>query len=126
MTEGSRNKPKILIVDNEGSIRLSFASVLTQEGYMAVTAASPEEALSMIDEAVFDLIYLDIALGTRKGLDVLREIRRKKLPVNVLMMTQDPNAASAKEAFELGAFGHISKPISRDKLLRLTRLALRT
>ncbi|MDA8432360.1 MAG: response regulator [Nitrospiraceae bacterium] len=126
MTDGTGSKPKILIVDNEGGNRFSYATVLTEAGYSVVTARSTEDAFTRIAETAFDLIYLDIALGPGSGIDVLREIKRKKLPVNVLMMTCDPNAASAKEAFELGAFGHISKPISREKLLRLTSIALRT
>jgi two-component system response regulator HydG len=125
MTNGGI-KPRILIVDNEDSVRLTFESVLTRAGYTVDTAGTSEEALTKIDETAFDLIYLDTELGAKNGIDVLREIRNKHLPVSVLMVTGDPNATSAKEAFELGAFGHISKPISHDKLLRLTRLALQS
>lgn len=125
MTEDRETKSTVLIVDADDSIRSAFKSVLHQAGYETFTAENPEEALRKIDEIRFDLIYIDIALGAKSGVDVLREIRKKKLPVNVLMMTAAPSAAVAKEVFELGAFGHISKPISADKLLRLTRLALR-
>ena len=125
MTEGGENRPKILLIDNEDSIRSAFESVLTQAGYTVVIAKSREEALARIDEAKFDLIYIITELDTKSEIDILREIRRKNLPVSVLMLTGDPNATSAREAFELDAFDHISKPISQEKLLRLTKLALR-
>lgn len=125
MTEGDESRPKILLIDNEDSIRSAFESVLTQEGYAVVITRSREEALSRIDEAEFDLIYIVTELDTDSGIDILREIRKKNLPVSVLMLTGDPNAASAREAFKLGVVGHISKPISQEKLLRLTKIALR-
>jgi two-component system response regulator HydG len=117
-------KSKILVIDDEESIRFTFESFLTEAGYAVVTAGNYEEALARIDETDFDLIFADIILGGRSGIDVLREIRKRKLSVPVIMITGDPNAASAHEAFELGAFGHISKPVRQEKLLSLSKLAL--
>jgi two-component system, NtrC family, response regulator HydG len=124
MKQRKDRTPKILVVDDEESIRFTFESFLAEEGYTVVTARSYDEALTSIEETDFDLIFADIILGGRSGIDVLREIRRRGQKVPVIMITGDPNAASAHEAFELGAFGHISKPIRQEKLLGLAQLAL--
>ena len=116
--------PKILVIDDEESIRFTFESFLTDAGYAVATACDYEEALARIDESDFDLIFSDVVLGGRSGIDVLREIGKRRLSVPVIMITGDPNAVSAHEAFELGAFGHISKPIRQEKLLSLAKLAL--
>jgi two-component system response regulator HydG len=124
MRQRNNRRPKILVIDDEESIRFTFESFLTEEGYEVVTAGNYDEALARIEETGFDLIFADIILGGRSGIDVLREIRRRRQQVPVIMITGDPNAASAHEAFELGAFGHISKPIRQEKLLGLAQLAL--
>ena len=124
MRQRKDRTPKILVIDDEESIRFTFESFLTEEGYAVETAGNYDEALARIEETGFDLIFADILLGGRSGIDVLREIRRRGQKVPVIMITGDPNAASAHEAFELGAFGHISKPIRQEKLLGLAQLAL--
>lgn len=126
MKESKDHRAQILIVDDEESIRFTFQSFLIEAGYTVVTAGSYEEALARIDETDFDLIFIDIMLRGRGGLDVLREISTRKLPVPVIMITGHPNAVSAHEAFELGAFAHISKPIRQEKLLLLAKSALRS
>ncbi len=124
MKKHEGNEPKILVIDDEESIRFTFESFLTEAGYQVATAADYGEALARIGETDFDLIFADIILGGRSGIEVLREVRKRRLSVPVIMITGDPNAASAHEAFELGAFGHISKPINQEKLLSLAKLAL--
>jgi two-component system response regulator HydG len=125
MEKSKDYKPRILIIDDEESIRYSFEIFLTEAGYTAITAGSYEEALARISEIDFDLIFIDIILGGRSGIDVLREISKRDILAPVIMITGDPDAATAQEAFTLGAYGHISKPISQEKLLRLTKSALR-
>ncbi len=124
MEKSKDYKPRILIIDDEESIRYSFETFLTEAGYTAITAGSYEEALARINGIDFDLIFIDIILGGRNGIDVLREISKRDILPPVIMITGDPDAATAQEAFTLGAYGHISKPISQDKLLRLTKSAL--
>lgn len=116
---------KILVIDDEESIRLTFEIFLREAGYGVETASDYGEALRLITVSDFDLVFLDIILGTRSGIDLLREARRHRLNCPVVVITGDPNAQTATEAFDLGAFGHISKPITQEKLLRLTRIALK-
>jgi two-component system response regulator HydG len=117
-------KQKVLIVDDEESIRYTFACFLTDEGYEVVTAKNYDEALAKMDETDFDVIFADIILGGKSGIDVLREVKKRNLSCPVIMVTGDPSAENAHIAFQLGAFGHISKPVNQAKLLHLTKTAL--
>ncbi len=123
MEESGRRK-KVLVIDDEESIRYTFECFLTDEGYEVTTAKNYGEAISKIDTSDFDLIFADIILGGKSGIDVLREVKRRELVCPVIMITGDPSAESAHAAFQLGAFGHISKPVNQEKLLHLTKTAL--
>jgi two-component system response regulator HydG len=118
------SQQKVLIVDDEESIRYTFSRFLTDEGYEAVTARSYDEALARINETDFDIVFADIILGGKSGIDILREVKKRGLSCPVIMITGDPSAENAHIAFQLGAFGHISKPVNQEKLLHLTRTAL--
>ncbi len=122
--EESGRIQKVLIIDDEESIRYTFECFLTEEGYEVMTAASYDEAIAKIDSDDFDIIFADIILGGKSGIDVLREIKRRELTCPVIMITGDPSAENAHMAFQLGAFGHISKPVNQEKLLHLTKTAL--
>jgi two-component system, NtrC family, response regulator HydG len=114
----------ILIIDDEESLRYTFKGFLVDEGYKVLTAASFDEALACLDEAAIDLVFADIILGNRYGIDVLREIRERRLTCPVVMITGYPNIDSAAEAVRLGAFDYLAKPVRQDDLLHITRQAL--
>ncbi|HHT9108834.1 MAG TPA: sigma-54 dependent transcriptional regulator [Candidatus Wunengus sp. YC63] len=116
---------KILVIDDEESIRYTFKSFLLDEGYEVLTAQGYQEALSAIDTAELDLIFADILLGGKTGLEVLREVKERNLRCPVVMITGDPDIDSASEALRLGAFDYIPKPIKQDTLLRITKIALK-
>ncbi|ORJ63544.1 sigma-54 dependent transcriptional regulator [Geothermobacter hydrogeniphilus] len=115
---------RILCIDDEESIRLTFASFLEDEGYKVDTAASADEALEKLEAEHFDLIFLDILLGRHSGINVLRVIRKRKLQAPVIMVTGAPEVDTAADAVRLGAFDYISKPVRQETLLRLAKLAL--
>ncbi len=119
-----RRRARILIIDDEEGIRLTFQRFLEEGGYSAVAAGSYEDAIARIDETDFDLIFAEINLGGQSGLDILRLIRTRDLSVPVIMITGHPSASSAHESFELGAFAHVSKPISHERLLRIVKSVL--
>jgi len=115
----------ILVVDDEESLRLTFELFLKREGYgPVVVAASFEEALSSIDRHDFDLIISDIVLEGASGIEFLRQVRARGFTCPVVMITGYPNVKTASEAVRLGAFDYIPKPVTKDALLRTTRLAL--
>ncbi len=116
---------KILIVDDETSIRLTFEMFLGREGYGPITtAATIDEALLAIASQDFDLIISDIVLEGARGTDLLRKIRKTGIECPVVMITGFPNLDSAAEAVRYGAFDYISKPVNKETLLRFVRQAL--
>lgn len=116
----------ILIIDDEESLRLTFQLFLQRQGYSPVqTAASFEEALTIINDNHFDLIISDIVLEGNSGIDLLRRIREMEVDCPVVMVTGYPNVDTAAEAVRLGAFDYISKPVDKETLLKTARLALR-
>ncbi len=116
----------ILIVDDEESLRLTFSMFLKREGYVNVTtAATLQEAVQAISEKFFDLIISDIVLQGEKGTDLLRHIRETGINCPVVMITGFPNLETASQAVRLGAYDYISKPVNKEKLLKLVSQALR-
>jgi DNA-binding NtrC family response regulator len=117
---------RILIVDDEESIRITFEMFLKREGYGGITtAATLEEALLAINETRFDLIISDIVLEGASGTELLRYIRQSGVQCPVVMITGFPNLNSAAEAVRHGAFDYIPKPVNKETLLRFVRQALK-
>lgn len=115
---------RILVVDDEESIRFTFNAFLSDAGYVVETAGSLEEALEKIELISFDAIFLDILLGRESGISVLQVSRERHPNVPVIMATGAPEITTAAEAVRLGAFDYITKPIHQDELLRQARLAV--
>jgi PAS domain S-box-containing protein len=114
----------ILVIDDEESIRFTFKRFLEAKGHMVVTAHDFNSALKQLKEIDFDVVFADIILGDRSGIDILKDIRDENLAIPVVMITGAPNFESALEAVRLGAFEYIQKPILQDTLIHVTNLAL--
>ncbi len=116
---------RILVIDDEESIRFTFERFLRAAGHIVTTAATCTEALARIDETNFDVVFADIILGDGTGIDILREIKAKGLRCPVIMITGDPGVETAADSIRLGAFDYIPKPINQQSLLHATRTALK-
>lgn len=117
-------KERILVVDDEESIRFTFNAFLTDAGYSVETAESLETALQMIEAHSFDAIFLDILLGRESGIRVLQASRESHPNTPVIMVTGAPEISTAAEAVRLGAFDYITKPLHQEDLLRQAKLAV--
>src|SRR5262249_43582044 len=117
---------RILIVDDEESIRRSLAGLLSDEGFEATTAGDGDAALNALrdDGADFDLVLLDIAMPGRDGMEVLEEVSVQGPDVPVVMMSGHGTIETAVRATRLGAFDFIEKPLSAEKLLLTLQHAL--
>jgi len=123
--DGLEISSRILIIDDEESLRLTFKMFLSREGYGPIeVAATYEEALQFIARQEFDLIISDIVLEGNSGIDILRQVKVSELTCPMVMVTGYPNIESAAEAVRLGAFDYIAKPVKKDGLLRTARMAL--
>lgn len=125
MIDLTMEKSRILVVDDEESLRLTFKTFLSREGYGPVTVASTfDEALDLIENNTFDLIVSDIVLEGASGIDLLRRAKELNQECPVVMVTGYPNIKSASEAVRLGAFDYLAKPVKKEELLRTARMAL--
>lgn len=116
---------KILIVDDEESIRQTFEIFLRSEGYRFVKAVvNAENALEAVSQGDYDLIISDIILAGSSGTDLLKEIRAKGVKCPVVMITGFPNLESAARSIRHNAFDYLSKPVKKETLLHFTRRAL--
>jgi two-component system nitrogen regulation response regulator NtrX len=116
---------RVLIVDDEASIRRSLAGILSDEGFEPSEAADGEAALAKLrGDASLDLVLLDIAMPGRDGVSVLEEIQRSHPGVPVVMMSGHGTIETAVRATQLGAFDFLEKPLSIEKLLLTLRHAL--
>lgn len=117
---------KILIVDDEAFIRENLERILTEDGYAPLSAASGAEAMQRLAEEEVDLVLLDLNLGSRSGLDVLRTMRELDPELLVIIITGYGTVESAVEALKLGAYDYIKKPFKADAIRLIVRLALET
>jgi len=102
---------KVLIVDDDRSVRNFLERFLKQKGYLWVkSVATGQECLDAIEKEDIKFILLDIKLPDVDGIEVLRRIQKIKRGVNVIMITGFPEEATAKEALRLGAYDYIIKP----------------
>jgi two-component system response regulator HydG len=115
---------KILVVDDEESIRFTFSAFLTDAGYTVDTAENLEEALARVAASPYAAIFLDILLGRDSGMQVLQVCREKQPSTPIIMVTGAPEVKTAAEAVRLGAFDYIPKPVHQDELLRQAKIAV--
>ncbi|MFO7985933.1 MAG: sigma-54 dependent transcriptional regulator [Desulfatiglandaceae bacterium] len=114
----------ILVVDDEGSILQSLEGILSDEGYETVCVKSGSEALEKIEEAIPDLVLLDIWMPGLDGIETLEKIKETYPQVQVVMMSGHGNIETAVKATKMGAYDFIEKPLSLEKLLLAVKNAL--
>jgi two-component system nitrogen regulation response regulator NtrX len=116
---------RILIVDDEESIRRSLGGILSDEGFDTASEADGDEAVATIErEGPPDLVLLDIAMPNRDGVEILGELRERWPGLPVVMMSGHGTIETAVRTTRIGAFDFIEKPLSIDKLLLTIQHAL--
>lgn len=116
----------ILLVDDEQNILTVLSSVLRQEGYTVLLAASAEESLERLHSASVDLVVTDLRLPGKSGLELLEELTSIQPGLPVIMITAFGSIENAVQAMKLGAFNYLTKPVNTDEFLLLIRKALDT
>lgn len=106
------NEIKILIVEDEESIRKLIHKILAKEGMMVYQAQNGKEALDMINKYTFDLIILDILMDDMSGYDIARHIRNEDLMLPIIFLSGKKEEEDIVKGFDIGADSYITKPFS--------------
>jgi signal transduction histidine kinase len=112
---------RLLVVDDEESLRITTAAILENEGYIVDTASSGDEALSLFDSALYDLVLTDLHMEGGDGLSVLAEIRRRSPLTISVVLTGFASVESAIAALQEGAYDYLVKPCDIDNMRHTIR-----
>jgi len=115
---------KILVVDDEQSMREFLDIMLKKEGYKVSLASNGEEVLKYIGKDIFDLVLLDIRMPKMDGITVLRKIKSTSPETVVIMITAYASADTAIKAMKEGAYDYITKPFKIDEIKLIIKNAL--
>ena len=116
--------PRILIVDDDKSLREFLEIFLTKEGFAVAVAGDGKEALKYLSRHQIDLILADIRMPKLDGISFLKALRKKGLEVPVIMITAYASLDTAVAAKQEGAFDYVAKPFKLNELRKLISKAL--
>lgn len=115
---------RVMVVDDEISIRITFEAFLTKQGYDVESIGSAKAALALMETQRFDLVLLDIMLPGASGMELLEASRNLQPETPVIMISGRPTLETAMGSVRLGAFDYLQKPVERDVLLHVVGRAL--
>jgi two-component system response regulator PilR (NtrC family) len=117
-------KGKILVVDDERSMREFLGIMLAKEGYSVTQCPDGEAALKQVEEDIFDLVIMDIRMPKMDGIDVLERLKEMAPESIVIMITAFASTDTAVRAMKKGAYDYITKPFKIDEIKLIIRNAL--
>ena len=117
-------KARILVVDDELSMREFLAILLDGEGYLVDQAESAEDALACMDQQRYEMVISDVSMPGLNGIELLSRIKTQSPETAVLLITAFTTAEQAVEAMKLGAYDYIGKPFKVEEVKVLVRKAL--
>jgi len=114
----------ILIVDDEPGILTTLSSILEDEGFETLTAATGTDAMATFREQSPDVVFLDIWLADHDGLEILQAMREHDPTATIVMMSGHGTPSTAVKAIKMGAFDYLEKPLSYDRTMQAVEEAL--
>jgi len=115
---------KVLLIDDEKDILDSLSSILKEEGFDVLKAASGGEGLSMFEREKPDVVLLDVWMPDMDGLQILKRMKKKDSSAIVIVISGHGTISTAVEAVKLGAYDFLEKPLSIDKVLEVIERSL--
>jgi DNA-binding response OmpR family regulator len=116
---------RVLVIEDDSKLATALVSGIEAEGYQVTWASSAEEGLLHLHDQKPDLLLLDITLPQRDGLDLLRQIRRDRIDVRVLMLTSHNTIEDRVDGLKTGADDYLGKPFSFSELIARIEALLR-
>ena len=117
-------KDKILVADDEQSMREFLDIMLKKEGYKVSLASNGEEVVKLVDNDLFDLVLLDIRMPKLDGISALKKIKANAPETIVIMITAYASADTAIKAMKEGAYDYITKPFKVEEIKLIIKNAL--
>ncbi|TSA56520.1 response regulator [bacterium] len=117
----TKNKTRILIVEDDENIRETMKNILQQSGYETDTAKTGREAEQKAKANVYNLALLDIKLPDMEGTQLLAKLHEDTPKMVKIMVTGYPSLENAMEALNQGADAYVTKPVKPEKLLALIK-----
>jgi two-component system NtrC family response regulator len=117
-------KKKVLLVEDDESLRRVMEFHLTEKGYIVVAAADGASAYTLFRQEMPDVVVTDMSMPGMSGLELLRSIKRLDAQIPVVVITAFGTIETAVEAMRSGAFNYIAKPISNEELALVVAKAL--
>jgi DNA-binding response OmpR family regulator len=108
---------RILVVDDEETVRLTLTAVLSSAGYEVASASTGADALALLQISEFDLVLTDLRLDDIDGLQILANVRKRWPDTVTLMLTGYASLDSAVAALRAGAYDYLCKPCPVDEIL---------
>ncbi|HUT77224.1 MAG TPA: sigma-54 dependent transcriptional regulator [Polyangia bacterium] len=108
---------RILVVDDEESIRVALEALLSRHGYRVETAADGARALALLTPGEIDVAFVDVRMPGMDGIDLAREIREREIPTTVIVMSAYGSVDDAIQAMSAGAYDYITKPFKTDEVI---------
>jgi len=117
-------KPRIMIVDDEQSVRSSLREWFLEDGFEVETAEDGLDALKKLDSGPFDLMIVDLKMPRMDGITLQRRLHEVDPGGTIIILTAFAAVDTAVEALKLGAFDYVTKPVDPDELSHTVRRAL--
>jgi len=117
-------RPRVLVVDDEAAIREMLAKALALADYEVETVADGRTAIERLRVVSYDLLITDLRMPGVDGLTVIREARRLRADLPVIIITGYSSESAAIEAIDLGVSGYLTKPFRVPKVLAVAAKAL--
>ena len=116
MSEIVRNDTKVLVVEDDKSLRELLQMELSRSGYKVTATASGEEGLTVFREEIFNVVLLDVRMPGMDGVETLKLMRTESTIPEVIMFTGHGTIETAVECIKQGAYDYLTKPIKLDEL----------
>src|ERR1051325_9521666 len=117
----SLKEARLLVVDDEESLRITTAAIFEKEGYIVDTASSGDEAVDLLTKADYDLVLTDLHMEGGDGLSVLSQIRRNAPLTISVVLTGFASVESAIAALQEGAYDYLIKPCDIESMKHTIR-----
>ena len=118
-----KEKPKILIAEDEDSVRKLISFKLEKENYLVNEVVNGEEAIQKLRSNDYDALILDLMLPRLNGMQILKKINQEEIDIVVLILSAKSQEKDITQGFELGADDYLTKPFRPQELIiRLKRL----